>query len=113
MLRNLLIIIGVIVLFAGGFFAYTEFFVEEPAVLSVEELGDDFVGKDIIIELEKIRNINFSSSLFNDPAYQSLVDGSIQIVDEPTGRPNPFAPIGAGVQSVVIRASSTRTTPAR
>ncbi|HRH26466.1 MAG TPA: hypothetical protein PLF31_03305 [Candidatus Paceibacterota bacterium] len=113
MFRNLVIIVGVIVLFAGGFFAYTEFFVAEPAVLSVEELGDDFVGKDVIIELEKIRNVNFSNTLFSDPAYQSLVDGTIHIVDEPKGRPNPFAPIGAGVQSVVIRASSTRTTPAR
>lgn len=107
MLRNLLIIIGVIVLTVGAFFAYTIYFVQEDSTLLVEEFGDQFVGREVVLELEKIRAITLDGDLFSSATYQSLVDRSIEVADEPTGRNNPFAPIGGGVSSVVTVGSTT------
>lgn len=111
MLRNLLIIIGVIGLTVGAFFAYTIYFVTEDTGLLVEEFGDQFVGREVVMELEKIQAITLDDKLFQSATYQSLIDRSIEVADEPTGRNNPFAPIAGGVSSVVT-VGSTTTRPA-
>jgi hypothetical protein len=45
-----------------------------------------------------MRNIRLDGRIFDDPAFQALVNTERQIVREPVGRPNPFAPIGSDMQ---------------
>ena len=52
--------------------------------------------QDFLPLLLNVKNIKLDDSIFSDPAFMSLVDGSILLVPEGNeGRPNPFAPFGA------------------
>lgn len=63
------------------------------------------LGSQISQALLRIEQIKLDRSIFENQIYRSLVDRSRPILDEPMGRPNPFAPLG----SVVINLSSTAT----
>ena len=54
------------------------------------------VGQEFLTLLLNVKNINLNDAIFTDPAFISLRDSSITLVQDGTeGRPNPFAPIGA------------------
>ena len=54
----------------------------------------DDVGQDLLALLRTLRDIQLDNSIFSDPVFQSLEDLSQELVPEPVGRNNPFAPIG-------------------
>ncbi len=49
--------------------------------------------RDLVATLLELRAVSLSSTIFMDPAFRSLVDFGIEIVEEPRGRSNPFAPL--------------------
>lgn len=51
-------------------------------------------GEDVLELLATLREIELDESIFEDPAFRSLVDFGQELVPEPVGRENPFAPIG-------------------
>lgn len=56
------------------------------------------LAQDFLTELLNVKNINLDLSIFSDPAFSSLRDSSIVLVQDGTeGRPNPFAPIGSDI----------------
>jgi len=54
-----------------------------------------------------LRAVTLSGTILSDPAFVALKDFGIQIVPEPVGRENPFAPLSRGV---VQAATSTPRT---
>ncbi|MEK7063729.1 MAG: hypothetical protein AAB955_03510 [Patescibacteria group bacterium] len=88
-------IILFIVAVAFIFLGYKAFFApaEDPAVLTVSEeaSGPD---QELIALLFELRAIQLDPAIFADPIFQSLSDFSLELVPEPTGRQNPFAPLG-------------------
>lgn len=62
----------------------------------------------IVQTLLKLRAIRLDGTIFTDKAFQELKDFSTQIIPEPIGRPNPFAPLGSAGYS-----TSTPQPPAR
>ena len=55
------------------------------------DIGGDFLGV-----LLNVKSIRLDDSIFSDPAFGTLKDSSIELVQEGNeGRPNPFAPIGS------------------
>ncbi len=58
---------------------------------SAQKAGDN----KLLILLINLRSITLSDSLFSDSAFKSLVDFGQQLIPEPTGRQNPFAPVGS------------------
>lgn len=52
------------------------------------------VDGDVVGVLLQLRAVSLSGTIFTDPAFQALQDFSSEIVPEPVGRPNPFAPLG-------------------
>jgi hypothetical protein len=50
--------------------------------------------QEFLIRLQALRSIDIDGSLFNDQRFTSLVDFRLELADEPTGRVNPFAPVG-------------------
>lgn len=46
--------------------------------------------------LESVRGIEFDTTVFTRPAFESLEDFSVTLIAKPKGRINPFAPIGVG-----------------
>jgi hypothetical protein len=49
---------------------------------------------DLVQTLLALRAVSLSGTIFSDPAFMSLRDFGTQIIPEPIGRPNPFAPLG-------------------
>ena len=50
------------------------------------------VEAELITFLLEVRNIRLNAQIFSNPAFLQLKDFSTEIVPEPTGRDNPFAP---------------------
>lgn len=91
--KNTLVTIAII---AAGFVVYTFFFTgEEEAVLStaVQNPTQTVVEQELISLLLELRGITLDTRLFDDPRFQSLRDFSQELISEPTGRQNPFAPL--------------------
>ena len=61
---------------------------------SVEAPGES----DLVNTLLQLRTITLSGTIFSDPAFAGLRDFGTEIIPEPVGRPNPFAPISFSPQ---------------
>ena len=82
------------------FVAYTIFVKKDPQSTSL--LGrqgnvnsGNILGADIIKAINEINSLELDRSVFDDPIFQTLVDRGQELTPKPTGRSNPFAPIGA------------------
>lgn len=53
----------------------------------------DSLDQGLVNTLLTLRAITLSGSIFSEPVFQELQDFSTEIVPEPVGRPNPFAPL--------------------
>ncbi|MEK7641888.1 MAG: hypothetical protein AAB365_02745 [Patescibacteria group bacterium] len=51
------------------------------------------VSSRILSLLRQVGELEIDTSIFNEPAFQTLVDYSVAIPSVDVGRPNPFAPI--------------------
>lgn len=88
-----------LVIVAVLFGAY-QFFVgtaDEPA-LTVTTTAVSGPDQDLVALLFELKSIRLDSALFADPVFQSLKDFGRELVSEPIGRVNPFAPLeGASI----------------
>lgn len=67
---------------------------EPEAVLS--NTGADSTSpaeREILSTLLELRGITLDGAILTDPSFRSLQDYSTEIVSEPIGRRNPFAPL--------------------
>jgi hypothetical protein len=90
-------IILIIIIFAIAFIGYTLLFGKDrnEAVLSSESTGEmSVVEGDLVSLLIELRSVKLDDSIFSNPAFRSLRDFSQELVPEPVGRRNPFAPLG-------------------
>ncbi len=53
------------------------------------------VDGDLVATLLQLRAVSLSGTIFTDPAFMSLKDNGKEIIPEPVGRQNPFAPLNA------------------
>jgi hypothetical protein len=60
---------------------------------SSPDATSDAIGVQVLGLLNQIQSLRIDSTLFADPAYQTLRDYSVQIPPQNVGRANPFAPI--------------------
>jgi hypothetical protein len=60
----------------------------------------------LVATLLQLQAVTLSGTILNDPGFLALQDFTTQVVTEPVGRPNPFAPLSPGVTS---SASSSAT----
>lgn len=82
----------------------------EP-VLVTEDLSTPSAQaeRDLVATLLQLRSVSLDGTIFNDPVFQSLKDFGSQIVPEPVGRENPFAPFdNQKSRSPTTTATSTR-----
>jgi len=76
------------------------------SLLTTEDVGNNGPNQDLVATLLALRAVKLDGSIFSDPGFQNLKDFSTQIIPEPIGRPNPFAPLG---NNVMVSSSSTQT----
>lgn len=66
---------------------------QDDALLATESAtGGGLVDKDLVGTLLQLRAVSLSGTIFSDPAFIELQDFGTQIIPEPVGRENPFAP---------------------
>jgi len=53
------------------------------------------VGRDIIVELNKINSVTLDDQIFRGESFLSFKDFTLEVVSETKGRSNPFAPFGS------------------
>lgn len=76
-----------------------------PASLLTADTPADATSQGVVDTLLQLRAVKLDGVIFTEPAFQTLKDFSTQIVPEPVGRPNPFAPLASAVSA---NASSTK-----
>jgi hypothetical protein len=107
--RNLLIVIGILILIGAGGYYYAGRDVQSQDDLLFSApitagAGGGAVEGDILPALLALKKLRLDDAVFHDPAFQSLVDFGQTLSPVPQGRTNPFAPIdGSG-----LTASTTR-----
>lgn len=96
----------------------------DGALLQTDDLTQATeADSDIVSTLLELRAVSLSGTIFTDPAFLLLQDFGSEIVPEPVGRPNPFAPLqgaaaasaSAGLRTTIGTSgtSSTSTAPRR
>ncbi len=87
--------IGFIVIVAVLFVGYQFFFApSQEAVVSVTQTAEGGIDHDLVALLFELRGIRLDDAVFSDPLFTSLKDFGKDLVSEPIGRQNPFAPFG-------------------
>jgi hypothetical protein len=66
-----------------------------------------------ITTLLTLNSISLTGTIFKDPAFASLKDFGVDIITEPSGRPNPFAPLSAIAPATGTSTPSIGTLPTR
>ena len=84
--------IAVVALFVVGMFVYNMFF--RSAVTADPSTSPTVVGADLIKISGDLSKATLNQSIFSDPLYVNLLDFSTAVVEQPTGRANPFDIIG-------------------
>ncbi len=99
--RNKIVIIGLAILVGvGAWWGLSGN--SSPADLLVTEDFTTSSGesdRDIVTTLLQLRSVSLEGTIFSDAAFQSLQDFGTEIIPEPVGRPNPFAPLIFGPQA--------------
>lgn len=97
--KILLLVVGVIVAF--GLWYGLSSSPSDTSLLdtTTDSAATDPASQEVLETLLALRAISLDGTIFQNPAFQSLQDFSTEIVPEPVGRPNPFAPLGVGGSS--------------
>ncbi len=59
----------------------------------------DAADRELVSTLLALRSVKLDGTIFSEPAFAGLKDFSTQIIPEPVGRPNPFAPLSGAASS--------------
>jgi hypothetical protein len=93
LLKNLLIaLVLAVVLFLG----YNLFLAEDDETSLSSATGESQAAREtqaFLVRLQSLRAVDINTNVFTDSTFRSLTDFRQEIVDEPTGRANPFAPV--------------------
>lgn len=85
-------------------FGYIVFYRAEPATLSESTQSDARIKQEeFLVKLKELQGLHLNADFFKGKNFMSLVDYSIQVVNEPAGRPNPFAPVPGLVTKPVVK----------
>lgn len=105
MKTNTLIVIVLTLLIAGGVYWYfsSRDAVPEPPLSAGAAVNSAQVRFQTL--LNELTPITFDTSIFSDPRFNSLVDIATNVTPEPTGRPDPFAPVPGLASSEVSTVS--------
>ncbi|MDO8561729.1 MAG: hypothetical protein Q7S05_02785 [bacterium] len=98
--------LGVVV---AGFVWYASSGTSTPAALLTTESGGGAVSpvdKSLLENLLLLRAVTLEGTILQDPAFQSLQDFGTQIIAEPIGRSDPFAPLGSSAASQAARSGN-------
>ncbi len=99
-LRSKFIWILVAIVIAGGVWYGLSSAPTSPDLTPTPQTGgSSSVDQGIVSTLLTLRAVKLDGTIFSEAAFLRLKDFSTEIVPEPTGRPNPFAPLSTPSQT--------------
>ena len=87
-----MILTGVVVVAVLVYFYVTGGSTSSSSVV-IPTPGSATIGADVFQILNQIQTLHIDNSLFQDSAWKSLRDNTVQIPSQNVGRANPFAPL--------------------
>lgn len=95
--HKIIIILSAIVVAVFVWYGFSDPAPANTPVLTTQQVVTGSAAERGLVEtLITLRSITLSGSILTDPAFLSLRDFGTQIVQEPMGRRDPFAPLGPG-----------------
>lgn len=97
LMRRNKIILAVVGVLLGGFIWYGMTgggAVVSDSALTAEVVTQSAEERAVLDSLLQLRSIQLTGTIFSDQSFMSLRDFRTEIVSEPVGRRNPFAPLG-------------------
>lgn len=98
-------IIIITVLVAVVFIAYSFFFKKDTDKSSLTSenaanaIGESSIVKEFLSLLNTLNDLKLDTRIFQDQIFNSLRDESVELISEPRGRQNPFAPLESKLES--------------
>lgn len=89
-------IIGIVIFSALAYFFFAPAAPQSSSLLQAEKDSDpdsSASANRILSLLNQVESLRIDATLFQNPAYLSLIDYTVDIPETPVGRPNPFAPL--------------------
>jgi uncharacterized protein (UPF0333 family) len=77
----------------------------ETSLVAQTQTAQSADAQNIYSLLQKMSQVQLNDQIFSNQTFVSLLDNSVTLTEQPTGRANPFAPLGTG------GALSTTSTP--
>ncbi|HEY4493082.1 MAG TPA: hypothetical protein VJB98_00450 [Candidatus Paceibacterota bacterium] len=112
-IRKVIILVVVVVLIAGAVYVLGGKSSDVPADGLVRENFDSVnsgENQEFLRVLKNLENVSLDGSILTTEAFMSLVDFSLQLNPEPTGRANPFRPIDITERALANSQNATATT---
>lgn len=107
--KNNIIIVSSLVVVAAMALIYLLKNPSDSSNLVAEKRTAEFASaKEVLNLLNRMSKVKLEDGIFYDKAFQSLNDTTVELVGQPIGRNNPFAPLGADGVRV-----GTSSSPAR
>jgi len=103
--HKLIVFLVVIVVVGVGWYGLSGSSTPSPTLTTTQVAGSSPADQTLVSTLIALRAVKLDATIFSNPAFLSLKDFSTQIVPEPVGRDNPFAPLQT---SASVSATSTR-----
>lgn len=106
-LKNKTMIIVLAILLAG-----TTWYLLRDSAPEDQLVTENFSGstvpaeRDIVATLLQLRTVSLDGTVFMNPAFRALQDFGSQIVTEPVGRENPFAPTNTATSAAPFATST-------
>jgi hypothetical protein len=89
-----LIVIAVVIVLGGAWYMLSGS--SAPTLTSTStDAGSSPADQQLVTNLLALRAVKLDGTIFSNPAFLSLKDFSTQIVSEPVGRADPFAPLSS------------------
>lgn len=112
--KNLLIalVILVAIIVAGYFYATRDRSTDVLLTSVYSNTGSSTVQTNLLTVLRQLRTLRLDDAIFSDPVWLSLRDFGQTLSPQPSGRVNPFAPLGTSDSSTVSSNTPTGTTTA-
>jgi hypothetical protein len=93
LIRNIALVVILLIIVGVAYFTFFNNGTEEVLTSGVSGTEQaQLETQTLLSQLQDLQKIKIDQSIFSDPRFMSLQDFRQQLVDEPTGRANPFAP---------------------
>jgi len=99
-------ILVLVLLIGAAWYGFTASSAPAPVLSTTDATDTNPADQSLVSTLLQLQAVSLSGNIFSDPAFTSLQDFTTQIVSEPIGRTDPFAPLSPGT----IGAASSSTT---